>query len=59
MKEEVVKSFAVRGFHKNLIMMELDYVSELRKPTGLLLIPRVMYEHGQAMVMMMTAEDNS
>jgi hypothetical protein len=27
--------------------MVLDYVSELRPPTGLLSIPQVMYEHGE------------
>jgi hypothetical protein len=30
------------------VLMGLDYVSELRPPTGLLVIPQVIYEHGQA-----------
>jgi hypothetical protein len=27
------------------LMMRRDYISELRPPTGLLLIPQVIYEH--------------
>jgi hypothetical protein len=29
------------------ILVELDYVSELRPPVGLLFIPQVIYEHGE------------
>jgi hypothetical protein len=30
------------------MLMVWEYVSELRPPTGLLLIPQVIYEHGEA-----------
>jgi hypothetical protein len=30
-----------------IVTMVLDYVSELRPPTGILFIPQVIYEHGE------------
>jgi hypothetical protein len=33
-------------FYSLIMSLEWDYVSELRPPTGLLLIPQVIYEHG-------------
>jgi hypothetical protein len=30
-----------------IMSMGLDYVSELRPPTGLLIIPKLMYEYGE------------
>jgi hypothetical protein len=30
-----------------IMLMRLDYVSELRPPTGLYFIPHIIYEHGE------------
>jgi hypothetical protein len=39
-----------------IMPMEWDYVSELRPPTGLLLIPYVIYEHEEPWLMTSTGE---